>query len=131
MGDGIVTFAGRGVWFGNYGLSVVYRLLDGPAAGKSVYVSESCTPVVSVHRVVHKNTVVCMMHGDNYPWVETGWAAGDGTDRPLAHAYYRENATAPGINLSRLLQLLGAPGGRIESSVIDGHLPSRWPQWRQ
>lgn len=77
MGDGIVTFAGRGVWFGNYGLSVVYRLLDGPAAGKSVYVSESCTPVVSVHRVVHKNTVVCMMHGDNYPWVETGWAAGD------------------------------------------------------
>jgi hypothetical protein len=131
IGNGTVSFAGTGEWFAAYGQSVVYKLSDGPAAGKSVYFSESCTPTVKAGDTVTPDTVICNMHGDNSPWTETGWAVGGASnqDIPSAHIGYNECATVYGANFSDLLKKLGAPPGKIECGGPDETLPAGWPTW--
>ncbi len=131
IGTGKVTFAGTGLWFASYGQSVVYTLSDGPAKGKSVYFSESCTPTVKAGDPVTPDTVICTMHGDNSPWTETGWAKGapGAQDTPSASFDYHECATEYGVNFSQLLVKLGAPGGNLECGGHDAKIPADWPKW--
>ena len=131
MGNGTVTFAGTGLWFAAYGQSVVYTLSDGPAAGKSVYFSESCTPTVHSGDKVTPDTVICNMHGDDSPWTETGWAVGTAAaqDTPSASVGYNECATVYGVNYSDLLKKLGSPPGKVECGGPDEKLPAGWPKW--
>ncbi len=136
LGNGVVVSTSCS-WFCSYGESVVYKLTDGPAAGKSVFFSESCTPSVRVGQKVDSNTVICHMHGDNSPWIETGWALGNGTDEPAAgpvyHNYADGTAMAYGVNFSQLLKSLGAPPGDTSRSTnwptVGGSLPAGWPTW--
>lgn len=125
IGNGTVSFTGSGDWFSAYGQSIVYTLSDGPAKGWSVYFSESCTPNPSlsvgdqvIANGTSSDTVICSMHGDNDPWIETGWAiGGDSQDQPCAGYDYTSagnpdgSEMAYGVNFSQLLASLGAPAG--------------------
>lgn len=129
IGPGKVTHAatsGTG-WPGDEWVS--YQLTEGPAKGKFVYFAESCTPKVKEGDEVDSQTVICDMHGDNYPWIETGWAADGTTTSAAAHDVYRECATSYGQNFSDLLEKLGAPPGVVECGGPDGTLPKDWPTW--
>jgi hypothetical protein len=142
IGNGIVSFAQvptgwPGVSGPRTGSAISYKLSDGPAAGKTVYVAENCTinPDLHVGSQVDVNTTVCSLH-NVYPFMEVGWAE-DGTDVPLASNLYQSvpdgTAMAYGVNFSNLLKALGAPAGTYQfpaqSSHPVGTLAAGWPAW--
>lgn len=139
IGNGTVTKVANGSgseWWGGYGgNSVVYKLTDGPAAGDSVYVAEHCPPSPNIstappHNQVTSDTVICTMQPAS---IETGWAVGDGTDTPIAHAVYQEgHATAYGQNFSDLMDALGVSKKACydhPNESLEGSLPPNWPAW--
>jgi hypothetical protein len=88
---------------------VVYRLLDGPFAGRYVYVAEHLTV--------------------------SGWAAGPGPEALAMADGHRCPcgnpggwSTIEGRNMDRLLVGLGAPPGSLQA-VPDQHMPADWPSW--
>jgi hypothetical protein len=138
LGNGTVVYASDSSgWVGGH--AIAYKLTDGPAHGKTVYVAENC-PVnnsLSVGSQVTSNTVVCHMH-NAYPYIETGWATGS-TDKPQAYTdncYYTTNpsighktSTAYGVNFDQLLVKLGNPQGSLLQPPTTCTLPGEWPQW--
>jgi len=138
IGSGtVVSASDSSSWVGGH--AIAYKLSDGPAQGKTIYVAENC-PVnssLSVGSQVTSDTVVCHMH-NAYPYIETGWAT-DGTDRPQAYTdncYYITNpsighktSTAYGVNFDQLLVKLSNPQGSLLGPPITCSLPSGWPQW--
>jgi hypothetical protein len=146
IGDGVVTEAtNHSSFFGNEGgQNTVYRLTSGKAKGKSIFFGEACTPRPSLlgHKVTAK-TVICHMHGDNFPGIETGWWNSH-ADKPMAWPDYTPSGnpdgskTAYGVNFSQLLVSLGAPGGNTVHASDRmstnpgrkvGKLPHNWPRW--
>jgi hypothetical protein len=138
LGNGTVVYASDSSgWVGGH--AIAYKLTDGPAQGKTVYVAENCPVNNSLRKgsSVTSDTVVCHMN-NAYPYIETGWAA-DGTDQPQAYidkCYYITNpsiayktTTNYGINFNQLLVRLGAPKGSLLSPPVTCALPSGWPQW--
>src|SRR6202035_647551 len=61
---------------------VVYRLTDGPFAGKYVYVAENITVTVRVGETVRAGQRIAVLH-PHQPDMETGWASSH-IGRPLA-----------------------------------------------
>jgi hypothetical protein len=146
IGDAIVTEAtGHSSFFANEGgQNTVYKLTSGKAKGKSVFVGEACKPRHSLlgHKVTAK-TVICHMHGDHFPGIETGWW-NPHTDTPMAYPKYTiagnpdGSKMAYGVNFSQLLVSLGVPGGNtvhepgrmsINPGRKVGKLPPNWPRW--
>ena len=132
MGDGVVTST-TGAWPG--GAFISYRLTDGPAAGKMVYVAENLTPMVSVGQTVGVNTVIGILH-DAFPYMETGWASDQYGDTMAARAGQwtaLDDATsqpsAYGVNFNQLLVSLGAPSGVMVHPSVAGALAAGWPGW--
>jgi hypothetical protein len=132
LGDGIVTST-----VGNWpdGTFISYRLTDGPAAGKTVYVAENVTPTVAVGQTVSLNTVVGTLH-NAYPDMEIGWAADSHGDTMAAQAGQWTAAddaaskpTAYGVNFNQLLTSLGASPGILEHPTVTGSLAAGWPTW--
>ncbi|HZL08097.1 MAG TPA: hypothetical protein VFC50_02795 [Candidatus Dormibacteraeota bacterium] len=145
IGDSRVTdvTTSSSYWANEGGNVVVYRLSDGPARGKSVYVSENCSPNPALYigkRVFAGKTALCYMH-DAFPYTETGWAQGGrGNDKPIDYSLYSNltdgSEMAVGLNFSNLMQRLGAPGGNTNPGhvsynmgTIMGRLPAGLPQW--
>ena len=141
IGNGtVVTADPNSSWVG--GNSVVYKLKDGGAAGKLIYVTENCTvsSALKVGQAVTANTVLCTMH-NSYPFIETGWTAeAPGRVNPLAYAdncYYNapgatlttKTSTAYGANLNDLMKKLGAPNSDLLAPPITCTLPTGWPAW--
>jgi hypothetical protein len=132
LGDGVVTST-TGPW--PDGTFITYRLTDGPAAGKTVYVAENVTPTVSIGQTVTVNTVVGLLH-NAYPDMEIGWAADQYGDTMAAVSGQWTAAddagsvpTAYGLNFNELLMSLGAPSGVIEHTGQTGVVASGWPTW--
>lgn len=140
LGDGRITFASNHdsgpsscytCWPG--GGAVVYRLTDGPFAGKYVYVAEKITVVVKVGQTVRQGQRIAILH-DAYPNMEIGWAAGK---RPLTLARARGDqcpcgdpggwSTIEGRNFNRLLVVLGAPSGYLQPNPPKQRMPKGWP----
>ena len=145
VGDGVVSYvagAGGSGWpscallrsgtivsVGGAGAAVVYRLTDGPDAGRYVYVAENVTPLVRLGQAVSAGAAVVSVHGSSggLGCVETGWAAGPG-DSPQAAADGQsssagdpgENRTFCGQQFSDLLAALGAPAGLSEGKPLVG-----------
>lgn len=134
IGNGVVMHTADGGWPG--GWFNVYKLTDGPAAGKFVFVAEECPAAVKIGQKVTSGTVICNMAAGSYT-IEMGWAAdpSQGGGLALAHSEYTEGlATSYGQNFSKLLQKLGAapgilsgPGGA--TSISKTPLPTGWPTW--
>ncbi len=132
IGDGVVTST-AGNW--PAGTFISYRLTDGPAAGKMVYVAENVTPAVTVGQAVTMDTVLGTLH-DAYPDMEIGWAADSYGDTMAAKAGEWSSSadasstpTAYGINFNDLLTSLGAPSGVVGSSSTSGVVAADWPSW--
>ncbi len=133
LGDGVVTNTTNAGWPG--GAFISYRLTDGPAAGRYVYVAENVRPKVTIGQVVTTQTVLGILV-DAAPDMETGWANPPGLGDAAAGAAGQWSAstdamslpTAYGVNFSQLMAALGAPAG-IGSGLPVGTLPAQWPVW--
>lgn len=108
IGDGVVVgispdwFAGEPyIW---------YRLLDGPYAGRYVYVSEQITGLARVGTQLSAGQPLAY-----YRWsgtcIETGWSAADGATLAQATTGYHEGqVTAAGVSFAHFLISLGVQG---------------------
>ncbi len=115
---------------------ITYKLSDGPAAGKYIYVSESCTidpDILSGKvKVVNTDTKLCDMLPAS---IEMGWADSPTGQYAAALSSYIGHhgwKTAYGVNFNELLVKLGAPPGHLGSGVpnqVTGMLPADWPKW--
>ena len=111
------------------------RLLDGPFAGKYVYVAEHITVTVRAGQTVSAGQQIATLHA-GYPWSETGWAAGPGPEA-LAMADGHSCHTCPdvgdwstieGRNMNALLVRVGAPSGLFQP-IPNQSMPPGWPTW--
>jgi CSLREA domain-containing protein len=114
---------------------VVMRLLDGPFAGRYVYVAEHITVSVRAGQTVSAGQQIATLAA-GYPWSEWGWAAGPGPEA-LARADGHWCHTCPdvgdwstieGRNMNALLVRLGAPSGLLQP-IPNQSMPPGWPTW--
>lgn len=136
IGDGKIINLTNSGWPG--GTFIVYKLSDGPAAGKEVYMAENCKPIkVHIGEEVTPNTVLCDMV-DSFPYIETGWANSSALGEAAAHDVWVGNDsdsyyTAYGKNFNEMLQSLNSPPppAIIHTGAQElGTLPSGWPSWQ-
>lgn len=127
-----VSNSGASGWPGNPGGFVSYRLLDGPAAGRIVYVAEDITPTVREGQQVSAGQQIATFHATG-TGLETGWASGQGTSTlsALGSAGGIQAGgpfpTKVGINFDQLLVSLGvkpSPGINSSGSGANPGLPS-------
>jgi hypothetical protein len=141
LGDAKITFAsnndsgppscwGITCWPG--GGAIVYRLTDGPFAGKYVYYAERVTVTVRAGQQVKAGQQIAIEHLGS-PNIEIGWASGRGPET-LAIAYGHQAGGDPGgwssiegRNFNSLLVLLGAPSGFLQPGVPSQSMPRGWP----
>jgi hypothetical protein len=127
LGTGTVLNRFNKGWPG--GAFISYRLADGPAKGYVVYVAENVTPRVSRGQRVTTHTVIGTLH-NAYPNMEIGWSAKAGTGFAWCHRGYVEgHSTVCGLNMNKLLVVLGAPSGYKQHGYVTGSLPPRFPTW--
>ena len=130
LGYGTVTYsapdgAGWGPFScsGGHGGAVVYRLGDGPDAGRYVYVTEGIIPLVTAGERVQAGQAIASFTG----CIETGWGTGVGAD-PMAAALGQACSsgdagcvsTACGWSMSQLIQAAGGPPGIVQGGRIVG-----------
>jgi len=128
IGNGVVLNTVQAGWPG--GTYIAYRLADGPARGLVVYAAEDIEPSVQVGDTVTSNTVLGHMYAGP-DGIETGWGDGFALGNTMARTYAQfdgSNSTAFGVNFSRLLVSIGAPGG-VQNTPPAGQLPASWPRW--
>jgi hypothetical protein len=112
---------------------VVYRLLDGPFAGKYVYAVENITVKVRAGQIVRAGQRIAVLH-PGAPNLEIGWA----TRRPgetLAVARHHQCtcvdpggwSSIEGRNFNRFLVWLGAPSGYLQETPAQT-MPRGWPR---
>jgi hypothetical protein len=112
---------------------VVYQLSDGPFVGRYVYVAENITVDVKPGQTVDVGQRIATAV-DAYPYVETGWASGKGSET-LAIADGHECpcgdpggwSTIEGRNFGHLLAVLGAPSAGLLPNVPAQSMPRGWP----
>jgi hypothetical protein len=111
---------------------IVYRLLDGPLAGKHVYVVEHITVDVKAGQIVRAGQPIAVLH-EGSPNLEIGWASGRGV-WTLAAARRHQASGDPGgwssiegRNFNALLVWLGAPSGYVTTIPPGQHMPRGWP----
>jgi hypothetical protein len=114
---------------------VVYRLADGPFAGKYVYLAENITPSVRAGQKVRAGQRLAVLH-PGYPDMETGWAAGPSPEALAMADGHRCTCSDPGgwssiegRNFNQLLVGVGAPSGYLQPNVPDQSMPRGWPTW--
>jgi len=114
------------------GGAVVYRLADGPFAGKYVYYAERVTVTVRTGQHVSAGEQVAIEHL-GHPNIEIGWASGRGPET-LAIADGHQASGDPGgwssiegRNFNSLLVQLGAPSGFLQPGVPSQSMPPGWP----
>jgi len=114
---------------------VVYRLLDGPFAGKYIYAAEHLAVHVRRRQTVRAGQDIATLYA-GYPWLEWGWAAGPGPEALGMRDGHRCPcsdpggwATIDGRNMNRLLVRLGAPSGLRQGSPPRQRMPQGWPTW--
>jgi hypothetical protein len=112
---------------------IVYRLLDGPFAGKYVYVVEHITIGVKAGQIVRAGERIAILHQGS-PNLEIGWASGHGAETLAAARGHKCSCSDPGgwssiegRNFDALLVWLGAPSGYLTTIPPNQHMPRGWP----
>lgn len=113
---------------------IVYRLLDGPFAGKYVYVVEHITITVKAGQSVRAGQRIAILHQGS-PNLELGWASGHRVQTLAAARAHQCACTDPGgwssiegRDFNRLMVWLGAPSGYLTTTPPGQHMPSGWPR---
>jgi len=111
---------------------IVYRLLDGPFAGKYVYVVEHITIRVKPGETVSAGATIAILH-EGSPNLEVGWASGYGAETLAAARGQKCSCRDPGgwssiegRNFDQLLVWLGAPSGYVTTAPPQ-RMPRGWP----
>jgi hypothetical protein len=112
---------------------VVYKLLEGPFAGRYVYDAESITPTIRAGQIVRPGQTIAILHPVS-PNMETGWAAGHGAETLAIRRGHQCACTDPGgwssiegRNFDSLLVWLGAPSGSLQPNPPAQSMPPHWP----
>lgn len=112
---------------------IMYRLLDGPFAGKYVYVVENISITVHTGETVAAGQPIAILH-DASPNLELGWAAGRAAYTLAGARGHQCGCADPGgwssiegRNFNALLVWLGAPSGYITSIPPGQRMPAGWP----
>ena len=113
---------------------IVYRLLDGPFAGKDVYVVEHITIDVKAGETVGAGRRIAILHQGS-PNLEIGWASGHGAQTLAVARDHQCACTDPGAwssiegrDFNSLLVWLGAPSGYLTKIPPHQRMPSGWPR---
>ena len=113
---------------------VVYRLLDGPFAGKFVYAVENITVSVKAGQMVRAGEGIAILH-EGSPNLEIGWAAGRGAETLAVQDRHQCTCVDPGgwssiegRNFDQLLVWLGAPSGYLQTTAPNQRMPRGWPR---
>jgi hypothetical protein len=113
---------------------VVYRLSDGPFAGRYVYVAEHITVTVRAGQRVTAGQQIATLY-PGYPWSEFGWAAGPGPEAlGMADGHQcpcsdpGNWSTIDGRTMNNLLVAVGAPSGLLQATPNQS-MPRGWPSW--
>lgn len=111
---------------------VVYRLLDGPYAGKYVYAVENITLRVKAGQIVRAGQTIAVLHPAS-PNLEIGWAAGRAAETLAVARHHQCTCIDPGgwssiegRNFNHFLVWLGAPSGFFQETPAQ-HMPRGWP----
>jgi hypothetical protein len=111
---------------------IVYRLLDGPFAGKYIYVCEHITISVKAGQIVRAGEMIATLHQGS-PNLELGWATGAGAWTLAAARRQQYPGIDPGgwssiegRNFNDLMVWLGAPSGYVTTSP-NQNMPRGWP----
>ena len=108
VGDGIVVGVSPN-WF-EHEPYIWYQLLDGPYAGRYVYVAEQITRLTHVGTPLSAGQPVAY-YKKSGTCIETGWSAADGATLAQATTGYHEGqVTDPGVSFARFLISLGVQG---------------------
>jgi hypothetical protein len=131
IGDGIVAHADPGGW-GQYGAYLEYEVTQpGGLRGVRFFYAEGLDLLVGRGHTIHAGQRLAQLRQPMPYGTEVGVAAGIGTDESWARVYgggwdgakdSANSATRAGIAMSRLIERLGGPGGKIEGPVI-----GTWP----
>ena len=112
---------------------IVYRLLDGPFAGKYVYVVEHITIGVKAGETVTAGERIATLH-EGSPNLEMGWASGRGAQTLAVARGHQGRGIDPGgwssiegRNFNSLLVWLGAPSGYVTTIPGGQQMPAGWP----
>jgi hypothetical protein len=112
---------------------VVYRLLDGPFAGKYVYAVENITVMVKAGQIVRQGQRVAVLHPRS-PNLEIGWAAGRNAETFAVARKHECSGADPGCwssiegrNFNSFLVWLGAPSGFLQQTPRQ-RMPRGWPR---
>jgi hypothetical protein len=112
---------------------IVYRLLNGPFAGKYVYVVENITINVKAGQTVRAGEKIATLHQGS-PNLEIGWASGRGAETLAVARGHQCACSDPGgwssiegRNFDGLLVWLGAPSGYL-TTTPNQHMPRGWPR---
>jgi hypothetical protein len=115
------------------GAMIVYRLLDGPFAGRYVYVVENITVGVKAGQIVRAGQRIATLHQGS-PNLEIGWALGRGVwtlaaaRGDQAHGDPGGWSSIEGRNFNAFLVWLGAPSGYLTTIPSGQHMPAGWPR---
>ncbi|HEX2015425.1 MAG TPA: lytic transglycosylase domain-containing protein, partial [Solirubrobacteraceae bacterium] len=107
-----------------------YKLLSGPAAGRTVFIGHSGAPLVRPGDTVRAGQPIILIHGGSYGGppghMEIGWASPDGINTLAAPHYHEGDATAEGASFkSFLLGVTGSKGGLVFPSILGSENPAK------
>ena len=112
---------------------LVYELLDGPFAGKFVYIVENLTVKVKAGQTVRAGQEIAVLHPGS-PHLEIGWAAGVAAETLAVADHHQCSCVDPGgwssiegRNFDGLLVRLGAPSGYLQQAPPQS-MPRGWPR---
>ncbi len=106
---------------------ISYKLIDGPAAGKVIFVSGTCSSGIKKDDQLEPTTKLCDMNNEE-PFTQMGWANDTGT--APADTVADDQYSVYGENFAELLTRLGAPTVSVGTAqVTETTLPTGWPTW--
>jgi len=134
IGDARIVETNGSGWPGGPYMS--YQLLNGPAAGKYVYLAENINPTVSPGQTVKAGQQIATMFNGG-TGIETGWAApGGGSPESqsssagsISGANLPPGGTMIGRNFEDLLRSLGVGPANNVGQQPGGVMPPGYPQW--
>jgi hypothetical protein len=123
LGDGIVVGISPN-WFEGQPY-MWYELVDGPYAGRFVYVAEQIGKLAQVGAWLTAGQTIAR-YNNTGTCIETGWSAVDGATLAQATTGYSEgHVTQAGVSFAQFLGRLGVRGGLELSSRYRKLIPAR------